>query len=136
MGIFPYVSALVEKYPTIREVWLFGSQANGTATLDSDWDLLVFSESDIFELLKNDLTIQSEKIDLLVRFGQEAEAKKPWGEEKSLNLEDWNWTVTGNGKATYRSSKFLDESPAGEGMTSGQFKIETLVAIRLWPTLQ
>src|SRR3989338_2401762 len=100
-----YVLTLVDKYPTVREVWLFGSQANGTATLDSDWDLLIFSESDIFKLLKKDLTIQNEKVDLLVTFGQVAEAKKPWGEEKSLNLDDLKWTITGNGKATYRSSK-------------------------------
>ena len=72
-----YISSLIKKYPTIREVWLFGSRANGTATPNSDWDLLAFSDSPIRELLKNDLTVHRSGVDLLVICSQESEAKKP-----------------------------------------------------------
>jgi predicted nucleotidyltransferase len=51
-----YVAELTATYPGIREVWLLGSRANGTATEASDWDYLVFLDDDrIFNALCRDL---------------------------------------------------------------------------------
>jgi hypothetical protein len=35
------------------EIWLFGSRARGTASADSDWDLLVVLDDDAAERLSN-----------------------------------------------------------------------------------
>lgn len=131
--IRPYVAHLVEKHSDIREVWLFGSRANSTASQNSDWDLLAASGRFVFESLREDQTLHFNGIDLFVACAGEQEARTPWGNKKVLNMNDLEWTVTKDGKATYRSSKFVEEGPAGKDAAFGHFKIETLTAVRLWP---
>jgi predicted nucleotidyltransferase len=48
-----WITILVCAAPGIREIWLFGSRAQGTETPKSDWDLLAFANSHtIIELSK------------------------------------------------------------------------------------
>jgi predicted nucleotidyltransferase len=41
-----YIRDLVAAYPAVKEVWLYGSRANGYADPDSDWDYLAFADDD------------------------------------------------------------------------------------------
>ena len=37
-----YIRYLVEHYPEISYIWLFGSRTNGRASKESDWDIMIF----------------------------------------------------------------------------------------------
>ena len=39
-----YILELVASSPSIREAWLFGSRAAGSARPESDWDFLAFTD--------------------------------------------------------------------------------------------
>jgi hypothetical protein len=85
-----YIDELVAKYPSIREVWLFGSRANGTAHAGSDWDYLVFGGDDgLLNALCQDVCFKRPKIDLFI-VATPTKAMKPWngGDCKVLDLDD------------------------------------------------
>ena len=53
--LFPKIKALVHEIVPDAEVLLFGSQANGTATEESDWDVLVLTQQPVDRALKEKL---------------------------------------------------------------------------------
>lgn len=61
-----YVAELVAAYPSIREVWLYGSRANGTAREKSDWDYLAFADAATLAALRRETRFDREGIDLMV----------------------------------------------------------------------
>jgi hypothetical protein len=85
-----YVLQLVAKYPSITEVWLYGSRADDTAGTDSDWDYLAFANRKTLSALSLDTGFHLPKIDLMVvTDGQHFE--KPWADpegQKSGTLAD------------------------------------------------
>jgi predicted nucleotidyltransferase len=111
-----YIAELTTAYPSIREVWLFGSRANGTQRPDSDWDYLVFDD-DIRDM--NHLCQTQQKragIDLLFVCADGDTILSPWpepdGYQKKLGLGDaaggLNWRVVSHTEAIYRQSKQRD----------------------------
>ena len=62
-----YVAQIVSAYPAIREVWLYGSRANGTEKVDSDWDYLAFADDDTLSDLSRDARFHRDEIDLVAR---------------------------------------------------------------------
>lgn len=46
-SLFPKIKALVHEVVPDAQVLLFGSQANGTATEESDWDVLVLTQQKV-----------------------------------------------------------------------------------------
>jgi hypothetical protein len=84
-----YIAELTTAYPSIREVWLFGSRANGTERPDSDWDYLVFGDDDrLLGFLHMDTRFNVPYIDLMIVCWPHA--AKPWidDRQKLLNLND------------------------------------------------
>jgi hypothetical protein len=76
-----YINELTATYPGIREIWLLGSRANGTATEASDWDHLVFLADDrLFNALCRDSRFKRPGIDLLVVGTLGDIASCPWTE--------------------------------------------------------
>lgn len=53
--LFPKIKALVHEIVPNAKVILFGSQANGTATEESDWDVLVLTQQKPDRALKEAL---------------------------------------------------------------------------------
>ena len=106
-----YVAELVGAYPAIREVWLFGSRANGTAREDSDWDYLAFGDWIVLDAIRSDARFRREGVDLLivtngVRF------ETPWLNPIGLNwgslkddMEGLRWKQLSPTTATYTATK-------------------------------
>jgi hypothetical protein len=104
-----YLDELVRAFPSIREVWLFGSRANGVARADSDWDYLIFSDDPgLMNCIYQQRHFDRPEVDALVVSGQFA--VRPWpmpdGTWKKLRMvEDIQWTPVSEALATYQSAK-------------------------------
>lgn len=123
-----YVDRLVSFCPEIREVWLIGSRANGTATNKSDWDYLVFGDEEIMARLGANLDMKRCKIDILVVYDRDT-FRAPWprnnGKTKYGSLNSWKWRVNSSKTAQYSSAKEIED----QAMPS----VSTANAIRVWP---
>jgi hypothetical protein len=102
-----YVDEFAREHPSITEVWLFGSRANGTARHDSDWDYLAFTDSaSTLNAVHRDARFDRPNIDLFIAHG--LTALRPWephnGTPKVLSLDTvpggMHWNVS-DSEATY-----------------------------------
>jgi hypothetical protein len=114
-----YIERLVSAYPSIREVWLFGSRANNREREGSDWDYLVFGDDDrLLNSLHLDTQFNEPGIDLFF-LAAPGIAMKPWidATHKNLRLDDapgnLNWRVMSATVAQYSEpiNRELDNSP-------------------------
>ncbi len=130
--INPYIHKIIDKYSDIGAIWLFGSRANGDHNQKSDWDLFVFVNDRVLDLLKADTELKNESeknnIDLLVVFdGDEYEApwKRPGAENNPYKkgflagVLNFDWKTISEVEATYKARK-NDE-------------VQTRKAWRIWP---
>ena len=53
-----YVRKLATAHRNVKEMWLLGSRANGTAKPTSDWDILAFADEPTFNALRDDTELQ------------------------------------------------------------------------------
>jgi predicted nucleotidyltransferase len=125
-----YVRKLATAHRNVREMWLLGSRANGSARPKSDWDILAFADEPTFNALRDDQQLHHPDIDLLVVKSVDGRFEKPWGRKKSGSLEKWQWNRVSETDATYRSTKFVPDP--GE-THHGDFHEQILKATRLWP---
>jgi predicted nucleotidyltransferase len=105
-----FVAALTHSYSDVREVWLFGSRANGEANLNSDWDYWVFADTASLETLRADTELRrlstDANIDLFVIYDGD-QFVNPWShKKKDGSLSDWKWTRQSERQATYRANKW------------------------------
>lgn len=123
-----YVDQLIQSHPGIAEVWLFGSRADGTPKLNSDWDYLVFlSDQREFNGICQHRELDQPEIDLFVVVDRRA--MRPWPARDRQNKvlrpdaspEGMNWTARG-ASATYQSR---------EERRPGSPSLETVVRIRV-----
>jgi Nucleotidyltransferase domain len=124
-----YVAALLRAYPSIKEVWLIGSRADGSAKPTSDWDYIILANQGVLAALSKTSTFNQPDIDLLVVFDGD-NFRKPWADgqrEKRGSLSGWEWRAISATAATYRATK------AGEGE---DFNVDVRIgrAIRVHPT--
>ena len=128
-----YIKELVAAYPSIREVWLYGSRANDNARPDSDWDYMAFADDDTLSDLSRDTRFHVEGIDLMIVTDGVSFAK-PWledGRQKTgtLTTDDGEGglasRVVSTGEARYRGTK-----------PDGRFNVKVLTnqrAVRIYP---
>jgi len=129
--IVPYVKQLMSAFPGIQSIWLIGSRANENYRIDSDWDLLAFSDGRTFSKMKQDRSLRNPDVDLLVVYNGN-DFEEPWPvttearpNPKGGSLQSWKWHKQSETKATYRATKDLED---------GKFDIiENRKAIRIWP---
>lgn len=90
------VMAQLRSDPTVKEIWLIGSRANGSAAPESDWDLLVRSDREPAQSVR-----RSPDIDVLCSGPSGSTLVE--GEEESLRFwfTDFEWKATSCGEATY-----------------------------------
>ena len=103
-----YIAELVAAYPSIREVWLYGSRANGSARPDSDWDYMAFADAETLKALRADSRYRRDRIHLMiVTDGEHFEA--PWMEgprfEHGELSNGWHWENRSATKARYLARK-------------------------------
>jgi hypothetical protein len=106
-----YVDALVQAYPAIREVWLIGSRANGSAKPSSDWDYIAIADSATLKALSEDATFNSPEVDLLVVYDGD-NFRKPWPDDgrdnKTGSLTGWDCQEISRTEASYLAAKPCD----------------------------
>jgi hypothetical protein len=120
-----YIDELVEHAPSVREVWLVGSRANGRSTEDSDWDFLLFADQQALITLRGAQSLCREGVCVLVVVDGDR-FESPWprldnpGKFKRGHLrnyenaegsevQSWEWQRTGDDEATYTDRKFREE---------------------------
>lgn len=102
-----YIAKLLATYPSIREIWLIGSRAEGSVKASSDWDYLAFGNQSILRALAKDGKSNQPDIDLLIVYDGD-NFEKPWPDgdkQKRGSLTSWEWTPTSATTATYRATK-------------------------------
>ena len=78
-----YIETLVSHGPNIESIWLFGSRANAAHKDTSDWDFLVFSDLQLLNRLRSELSFYVKGIDLLIVFnGKDFEG--PWPDKGGI----------------------------------------------------
>jgi hypothetical protein len=116
---------LVMAFPAIDAIWLFGSRADGTATAESDWDLIAFSQDRLTaDLVEQARLFYEERFDLFIAHGDEF--RRPWprkkdGVIKRGTFSGWQWRLQGDNVATYSASADKPNRVSG-----------TKPAIRIW----
>ena len=127
-----YISELVASYPSIREVWLVGSRADGSARPESDGDYMAFADEATLTALRSDSRFHRAGIDLMIVTNGDQSAA-PWTDHsgsKSGTLAKvdggWHWERLSPTQATYRATK----PPEAEGCEVRVFK---QCALRVYP---
>lgn len=123
-----YVQQIILAAPGVRDIWLIGSRANGSAGPTSDWDLLVFGDQSSFEEVGAAKHLHRADVDCLVVSGSGAFASAWGGKSKRGSLTGWNWRPHPNGnQATYEESKWHDAEDGAGVRTADR------LATRIWP---
>jgi hypothetical protein len=118
----------------IKQIWLIGSRANGSAEVASNWDFIAFANKELLNLLSAGTALNWPDVDLLVVYDRAGDQfRKPWKDangEKHGSLSSWDWQKTSPTTATYRATK-----PRGGG---DDFNVEvtTGYASRVYPSVR
>jgi hypothetical protein len=121
-----FAMGIVAVAPSVKEIWLLGSRANGTAGPDSDWDLLVLADEEALTRLRRTPSLHLPNVDCLVATNQEF--VNAWGEKvKSGSMPGWEWVRLNDFFAEYTEKKWEDAED-GAGVVSRRRK-----AVQVWP---
>ena len=123
-----YLDQLALTAPGVREIWLIGSRANGTARADSDWDLVVFGDARTLQQLREAVHLHRADVDCLV-VADEGSFQSAWGtKSKGGSLSGWKWRPHADGKrAIYSESKWHDAEDGAGVRTADR------LALLKWP---
>lgn len=127
------IDALAEEAPPPTSIWLFGSQANGCARPDSDWDLLIHANQAYFDRLQAIPAPSEINVDVLIVIDGTA-FKNPWNSKKAGNLATWKWRKTGAGTAEYESTKWVSD-PDSDDPNIGDLDTKINKAFQVWPII-
>lgn len=108
-SVYKIIDELIAKYEGIREIWLFGSRANGNDKENSDWDILIFADQNVLSSLEKENSEQYLNFDIMIVFDQD-NFRGPWRREsdgayKRGSLQEWEWKELQSGLATYKATK-------------------------------
>ena len=125
-----YLKSLIKSYPAISEIWLFGSRANDRAHEGSDWDLMIFANSETLERMKikGPLPPKDEKVSILIVYDGN-NFISPWPREKDGHVEsgslgEWDWGNLTDTQAWYDGTR---------GRPNGTVETQSERAIKLYP---
>ena len=136
VDIESWLVTLIANTSSVREVWLFGSRANGNPTETSDWDLLMVVNQGANVEVANLKHFARTDVDLLV----DADGKSfetVWGTKKTGSYLSWNWTRQDTCTATYAGQSWVPDADVADDppdmvRNSGKFLSSPLSAIRVW----
>jgi hypothetical protein len=113
---------------SVREIWLVGSQINGTASPASDWDLLVFanSEPEVRE-------VRFSGVDVIWK-GPTNTLLEGQPESQQINFSNFMWNEGSDGTAEYVGYKFNEFEPGAVRDASTPLVLRPCQrAVRVWP---
>jgi predicted nucleotidyltransferase len=91
----------LSKLHEVKSIWLMGSRANGMATDDSDWDLLVFQNKPVGFIESNHSMIDIVRVN-----------NKEIGQTDGINynfpFSSWDWEELSKDEAKYTGRKFVE----------------------------
>src|SRR3954451_23854366 len=123
-----YCKELLRAYPGIKQIWLIGSRAGGSAKSSSDWDYIVMADQSTLDALSAASHFNDPVIDLLVVY-DDNQFRKPWPDgdrEKRGSLTGWEWKEISEINATYEATKSQDNDDFCSWITLGR-------AVRVYP---
>ena len=123
-----YREELLRAYPSIKQIWLIGSRADGSAKSSSDWDYIVMADQSTLDALSAAPHFNDPVIDLLVVYDGN-QFRKPWPDgdkEKRGSLTGWEWKEISEINATYKATKPQDNDDFCSWITLGR-------AVRVYP---
>lgn len=141
LSLEPYLKLLLEVVPDAREVWLFGSRANGRERADSDWDLLLCAPrtQEVFEALATCEELHVASVQLFAPDPNiEGVYRVPWRLKESICPARMNWRRVTVREARYRGTKIDPGAPRSAGPFKGGDWPEGWIvrehekAIRVW----
>ena len=88
----------------VREIWLLGSQVNGTASASSDWDLLVFANR---EPIVREERCPDPRVDVIWK-GPTQTLLEGQPEFKQIDFNNFQWAERDDGTADYVGYKFIE----------------------------
>lgn len=117
-----YLESIIKSFPGIREVWLFGSRANGKSREDSDWDILAVADDPTIEQMNHSRSFHRHDFHVFVS-GSRGQFVEPWKNRSTIfadsgSFEEWNWLRVGPTEAEYDHNK---QEP-GESFTEFMLK--------------
>ncbi|NHZ66034.1 nucleotidyltransferase domain-containing protein [Massilia genomosp. 1] len=121
-----FCSRLTSTIAGVNAIWLFGSRANGTSRIDSDWDLLVFGDGEVCGQVRAASALHRDDVDCLIVFDGDS-FESAWGRMKSGSLSSWEWKTTSAGQAEYRQTKEIQPS------CGLNIECKIVKALRIWP---
>ena len=124
--VLEFARSIARDAPGVKEIWLLGSRANGTAREDSDWDLLILGTDETLTTLRRTPSFHRDDVDALVAANNEF--VNAWGEKvKSGSMAGWEWVRLNDFFAEYLENKW---EGAGDG---ARVRSRRRKAIQLWP---
>ena len=91
---------------SVLEIWLFGSQANRTASGTSDWDLLVFSDRE-----PNVREERCQNVDVIWRGPTQTQRE---GCTIQIDFSNFQWSEKDDGTADYVGRKIIEFEGPGD----------------------
>ena len=85
---------------SVHKIWLVGSQANGTASPTSDWDLLVFSDRE-----PNVREERCSNVDVIWKGPSQTQRE---GGSIQIDFTKFQWAEKDDGTADYVGHKFIE----------------------------
>jgi Nucleotidyltransferase domain len=114
--------------PTVNEIWLIGSQARGSASLTSDWDLLVQSEREPQRGPRRHRGIDVLWCGPSGACQVESERNYP-----ILNFNDFEWESVDSATATYTARRYINYDPrVGRDTSEPVYDSNRQQALLLW----
>lgn len=121
------VSSLVSD-PTVKEVWLIGSQASGSASPSSDWDLLVKSDREPSASPR-----RHREIDVLWCGPSGTVQVESESDYPTLRFRDFEWQVVDSTKATYLARRFNEyEYGVARDISEPVYNTRRQAALLIW----
>lgn len=112
--------------PTVLEVWLIGSRPSGTATSNSDWDVLVRSTVEPIQR-----AARADGVDVL-RCGPKTALLEGMTENFAFAFSDFRWHETSEGIAEYCGRRFIDVGVEPHDTSAQVQEWVKCKGIRLW----
>ena len=110
----------------VESIWLIGSQANGTANKESDWDLLVFQDKDVEHITHSSNLIDVVRVSTASRFLQTD------GYNHSYSFSSWEWKPINNKYALYIGKHFIEYKDGIRSSSSPIYEEKLCKAYCLW----
>ena len=124
--ISDFVHKIGREAPELVEIWLIGSRANDSASVESDWDFIAMGSTNTLAYLQKSVHLHRADVDFLVVINGD-DFEVAWGDRpKSGSLNEWEWTKKSNIDAEYMQSKMLIHADWNE------CKINKVRAVRVW----